>query len=278
MKPGRLKPLAGYILLGVFFSWFFLYLLFPAQELQSYIKQAFFRLNPEAELAIGSAETAFPLGLTLRGITYALKDRRAETIAVQQLSISPDWLSLLAGRPQLNIEGLIYGGKIGGLFTTDLSRAGLWPLTVKIEFSRVDIGRCLYLQGPTGQKLTGTLAGTFFYQRPAAAGPEKPGGGQVELAIKKGVYQLPEKIAGLDRAEFKDLEIKLDYQGRQLKVSRLTLVGEGLRVSMTGTLALDPDEFAKSILDLRGSLETTPGKRFPLTVTGKMGTPLTSLQ
>ncbi len=278
MKPGKLKRLAGYIFLGVFFSWLFLYLLFPAQELKSYLQQAFFRLAPEAELTIGNAETAFPLGLTLRGVSYAIRDRRAETIALQQLTISPNWLSLLFLKPQLVIAGNIYGGKIAGWIAPNLSRFAPRPMTVKLDLSQVDIGRCLYLQGPTGKKLTGTLAGSFFYQQADAARPDKPGGGQVELYIKKGVYHLPEKIAGLDKAEFKDLELKLDFQGRQIKISRLTLVGEGLRASMTGTLLLDPEELSESLLDMRGSLETTPGKRFALTITGKMGAPLTSLQ
>lgn len=278
MKQGKLKRLAGYILLGIFFSWLFLYLLFPAPELKNYLQQALFRLNPEAEVTIGTAETAFPLGLTLRGISYSLRERRAETIAVQQLSIRPNWLSLLAGKPQMNIEGGIYGGKIGGHIAASLSQSAPGPINVKIDFSQVDIGRCLYLQGPTGKKLTGTLGGSFIYQQGDATKPDKPGGGQVELVIRKGVYHLPEKIAGLDKAEFKELEIKLEYRGRQLNITRLTLAGEGLRVSLTGTVMLDPEEMPESILDLRGSLETTPGKRSALTITGKVGAPLIGLQ
>lgn len=273
MKSGKLKRLASYIFLGAFIFWLFLYLLFPAEALKGYLQQAFFRLNPEAEMTIGAAEAAFPLGLTLRGISYVLRERKAEPLVIQHLSFTPNWLSLLAGKPQLNLQGGLYGGKIGGVARA--SRPWGTAYGLKIDFSQIDIGRCLYLQGPTGKKLTGVLAGSVSYQK----GDEtKPGGGQVELFLKKGVYQLPEKIAGLDKAEFKDMEIKLDYQGRQLKITRLTLAGEGLRVSMTGTLSLDPEELSESILDIRGSLETTPGKRFTLTVTGRMGSPQTSLQ
>lgn len=278
MKTARLKLLAGYILASAVICWFFLYLLFPATALKNYLEQAFFRLNPEAEVIIATAETAFPLGLTLRGITYAKREKRKETLAIQYVTLTPDWLGILSGAPQLNIAGVIYGGSIGGSITADRFSSKGRQLTVKVDFKQVDIGRCLYLQGPTEKKLTGILAGSLSYRINDGARSEKAARGRIDVFIKNGVYHLPERIAGLEKAEFRDLEIKLDYQDGQFKINRLTLAGEGLRVNLTGTVTPDQVELADSLLDLRGSLETAPGKRLPLTVTGRVGSPQLILQ
>lgn len=272
-----LKVWIGYILAAVFICLLFLYLRFPAEELKHYIQSALFRLNPEAELNIGLAKAELPLGLGFRDISYANRERRGETFLIQRLSLGPDWGSLLAGRPLLRLSGDLYGGKIGGYIEAGLLFATLRKYRLQVELNRVDIGRSLYLQGQIGRPLTGSLSGIISYQKndPGAVG--KPAEGRAELSLRKGTYQLQEKIAGLDRVEFKELEIKLDFRGNQVNMTRFNLVGEGARITLTGTLTINTEEILDSLMDLKGHLETAPGKRQAMTITGTLRRPATSI-
>lgn len=278
MKMGRLRPWLFRIVFVLVCGWLFLYLLLPAQELKNYLLQAMLRLQPEAEFTIAGADSVFPLGLALRGISWSLKERKGQTIAVERLFLRPYWTRLFSGQSGLRARGLMYGGNLTGDITWAGFNLSAPPRAVKINWQGVDIGRCLYLQGSQGNRLTGILSGTLSFHPGDVKGPGRPVTGQAEFSIKKGVLMLPEKIAGLDKLEFNDLDLRLDFQGSLLKISRLALSREGMRAGLAGTLRLDPYEMSHSSLDLKGTLEIAPGRRFSLIITGKLGAPVIQTQ
>jgi type II secretion system protein N len=91
------------------------------------------------------------------------------------------------------------------------------------------------------------------------------GSGDANLRLSQGKVELLQPLLNFESIEFNEMEIEMALKQQKINVTRLELKGQELQGTLSGTITLK-EEFAKSSLDLRGTIEpfaaffkSTPG-------------------
>lgn len=284
---GRRTPWqrTGLFLLGasaLFLVSFFsgVYLFFPAEALKQRIIQTVAQ-NSGAEVRIESL-ALYPL-LTFEAEQVNLATQNIPwPLEVEELQISPRWLSLLSKDPGAQIKARLMGGTV----TSAWQKSGL--ISVQAQGLRFD----LPLQEPLALQIVGTLD-----EADLDSGVRLDTDTQTQLALQLSDVS----ILGLDLAGDGETQIglgqislRLAGQGRSIQINSLTaqggdfdVDGEGSviigRTAATSRLRLtllirpgpDIDPSLNSLLELTG--KPAADGRFPLRITGSLAKPVLNL-
>lgn len=269
---------ASALFLVSFFSG--VYLFFPADALKQRIIQTVAQ-NSGAEVRIGSL-ALYPL-LTFEAEQVNLAAQNIPwPLEVEELEISPRWLSLFSKDPGAWIKARLMGGTI----TTGWQKSGL--ISVQAQGLRFD----LPLQEPMALRIAGTLN-----EAALDSGVRLDSDTQTQLTLQLSDVS----ILGLDLTGDGDTQIglgeislQLAGQGRSIQINSLTaqggdfdVDGEGSviigRTAATSRLRLtllvqpgpDLDPSLNSLLELTG--KPAEDGRFPLRITGSLAKPVLNL-
>lgn len=246
------KQWLGYLLFAMILIAVLLYYRFPSDALEDYLQTMADRANPPLALSVGHIEPGFPIGLKFVQTEVALKDMPDRVILrADSLSLKPKLWSLLRGKSKYSFHCLTYNGYlIGSLyFKKDRTRGFI---DTEIELGNIRIGDYYYLSDVIGHRVEGNLGGTISYRGPYSFLID--GSGEANLRLSDGRVELLQPLLTLESIDFKEMKIEMALKNQEINITRLELKGQQLQGVLSGTITLK-DEFARSSLDLRGTIE-----------------------
>lgn len=264
----------GLFLLGALAGF---YLFFPAEALKQRIVQEV-GIRTKAEVQIEQV-SLYPL-LTLDANRISLDvSGLLQPLEIEQLSVTPQWFTLLGGNPGVQLQADIMGGTL----SADLQKSG--ALSAKALGLRFD----LPLQNPIPVNITGTLG-------EATLNSARHLDRETKTLLSLRLTDV--RVLGLDlfKGESPGLALgqivlEVDGQGRSMRITELTTKGGDLDVDGHGTLLIgrtaatshiklalqvrpepNADPSITSLLELAGK----PGQdgRYPLKLTGTLVKPV----
>lgn len=267
------RAIAGYILAGIAMLLICLYLRFPGEALKDYMR-AVAAQYPQSWLSIDKIRPSFPPGLALANVTVGFRSHPEATLHADDLSVRPGGFSLLKGRLAILLAAKGYGGEARGRidFSRLFSLRG--PLSAEATLRDVRIEKCAWLQEALARQVTGTLQGTVSFSGTMEA--LKNITGNVDFTLTNGAYPLIDGFFDFKKIDFSKIEGKLSFLNGTMKITRLTLTGEKIRVSLKGNILI-ADEFRDSRIDLNGTIEipTQNNRRLTLNISGTLDNPKT---
>jgi type II secretion system protein N len=265
---------AGLLLLGMLAG---IYLFFPAEALRQRIIQEV-GTRTGVEVQIGQI-ALYPL-LTLDADRIKLGiTGLPQPLEIEQLSVSPQWSTLLSGDPGVQLRSRAMFGTI----TAGLQKGG--AISASANGLRFD----LPMQKPIPFSIMGTLSEASL-DSSTRLGPGTKTGLSLRLADVSilGLEIFQADSPGLSLGE---ITLELDGQGRALRISALNAKGGDLEVDGNGTLQIgrtaatsrirlvlqvrpgpNADPNIASMLQLAG--EPGPDGRYPLQLIGTLANPI----
>ncbi|MGK2945374.1 MAG: type II secretion system protein GspN [Desulfuromonadales bacterium] len=265
---------AGLLLLGMLAG---IYLFFPAEALRQRIIQEV-GTRTGMEVQIGQV-ALYPL-LTLDADRIKLGvTGLTQPLEIEQLSVAPQWSTLLSGDPGVQLQGRVMLGTI----TAGLQKGG--AISARANGLRFE----LPMQKPIPFSIMGTLSEASLNSS-TRLGPDTKTGLSLRLADVSilGLEILRADSPGLSLGE---ITLDLDGQGRALRISAINAKGGDLEVDGNGTLQIgrtaatsrirlvlqvrpgpNADPNISSLLQLAG--EPGPDGRYPLQLIGTLAKPI----
>jgi type II secretion system protein N len=254
-----------------------IYLFFPAEALRQRIIQEV-GTRTGVEVQIGQI-ALYPL-LTLDADRIKLGiTGLPQPLEIEQLSVSPQWSTLLSGDPGVQLRSRAMFGTI----TAGLQKGG--AISASANGLRFD----LPMQKPIPFSIMGTLSEASL-DSSTRLGPGTKTGLSLRLADVSilGLEIFQADSPGLSLGE---ITLELDGQGRALRISALNAKGGDLEVDGNGTLQIgrtaatsrirlvlqvrpgpNADPNISSLLQLAG--EPGPDGRYPLQLIGTLANPI----
>jgi len=246
------KKWFGYVLFALILTVALLYFRFPSDALRDYLQATAGRANPRVVLSVDRVELRFPIGLKFVEAEVGLKDMSDRVILrADRFLLKPELWSLLRGESKYCFDCLAYKGNVSGCvyFQKDSTRRFI---DTEIELKNIRIGDYAYLSHLVGRHAEGTLGGTVSYRGPYNLLMD--GSGEANLRLSHGRVELLEPFLTLESIDFNEMKIEMALKKQKINVTRLELKGQHLHGTLSGTITLK-EEFAKSRLDLRGTIE-----------------------
>ena len=256
------KSTVIYILFTFIVLWFFLYIRFPGNVVQSYLVDMVAERYPEVTLSVASASLGFPPGLKMENVVLSFKDNPASGTILEMLKVRPRLSNYVVGRSSFSITAALYDGDAQGRVNFPNVLPEKIPTSAELKFANLNLAKFAYLKERLGRQITGKLSGTYAYH----------GDSQLDFDIQNGTYQLLDKLLGLDRIEFSSAEGQLVLKGGLLKINKLKLQGDKINCFLKGDVVLNPD-FKNSEINLTGTIELAAmnNKKISLSITGPIG-------
>ena len=245
------KKWLGYLLFALILTGALLYYRFPSDALLGYLQARAESATPRLALSIDRIEPRLPIGLKFVQAEVALKDVPDMVIlSAESLLLQPRLWSLLRGRPGCSFHCVAYKGDlIGCVYIKDRPRDFI---DAEIELSDIRMGDCAYLSHLIGRHVEGTLDGTISYR--GQYNLLADGAGEASLRLSHGKVELLRPVFTFKSIDFNEMEIEMVLEKQNINVTRLELKGQQLHGTLSGAITLNK-EFAKSSLDLRGTIE-----------------------
>lgn len=247
MKPINRKLLyAGYI---VGTALFFLYTLFPSDNVKAYIQYQIGQMVPDVSVAIEDVKPAFPPGLKF--LNLQVLHREETVLDTEKLSISPGLWPLLTGRLAVNIGCIAYAGEMDA--TVYLSGTDLKLRAADLNVSQVQIGDVNALGKYVAHDLTGSLSGRIHYE----IDENKNTVIQGTLALQDFQIIFASPFHGLDQLNLDNIEADFESDRNQVKMNRFVNQGGDVDGSLSGTVLLRR-RIEQSVLNLTGTVNPNP--------------------
>jgi len=238
----KILPVTGRILLflGAFWAGFVLF--FPAKTLEGRLEDLF-RKEIGTDATIEGVTLIFPLGIEAQSLEIIPKG--APPLTIEEIEITPSWLSLFTGNPTLRLKTSLYGGRIEGEARRDGSFAA--------HAEELTIPEALSVNLPV--RLSGTISaldaeGTFL---PPSATLSR---------LSSHIDNMT--VAGLEPFGVPDgkltlgaITLKGGGKGRSFRLEELRTENGDLDISATGSL-LFVDPSRKSRLNMTLSVKPLP--------------------
>jgi|WetSurMetagenome_2_1015567.scaffolds.fasta_scaffold20118_3 type II secretion system protein N len=263
----------GYVLFALAALLLFAWLRMPSEAVRSLVLSALAKNQAEVQIRFDSAQIAFPLGVTLTGVSVQKRDGRGFRIDAETVTAQPALLSLLTGHLALRIQAAAMGGRIEGdiVFRNRFSASG--PVQADMKFGNIDAADCPWLAGILGRQIRGRVDGRLRFD--GLPGQWTAGSGHLEVALADGLVSFQDPLFGQGEMTFSRMEGNMDMENGTLKVSRFQLDGENMQGTFQGNVRLEGD-FSRSRLALRGdvNLPAAGMERFAVEVTGTVANPV----
>lgn len=210
---------AGLLLLGMLAGF---YLFFPADALKQRITQEI-RTRTGTEVQIQKASLYPLLSLHANQVKIDINDL-PHPLEIDQLSISPQWSTLLSSNPGAQLQAQLMGGVVSG----EILKSGVISAMAKgLHFD-------LPLQKPMAMNITGTLK-----QATLEAATRLDPKTKTHISLRLSDV----RIIGLDifKADspgiaLGEITLEVDGQGRAMKIMSLSAKGGALDINGDGTL------------------------------------------
>ncbi|MBW1676826.1 MAG: type II secretion system protein GspN [Deltaproteobacteria bacterium] len=227
------KKWLGYLLFALILTVALLYYRFPSGAVLDYLQATANRADP-------------------RKTEVSMKDMPDGVIVrIDSLLLRPGLLSLLRGKPEYCFHCVAYKGDLIGCVYIEKDRTRGF-IDTEIELRNILIGDCAYLSHLIGRHIEGTLGGTVSYT--GRHNLLMDGSGEANLRLSHGRVELLQPFLTFESIDFNEMEIEMVLKKQQINLTRLELKGQQLHGTLSGVVTLK-EKFAKSSLDLRGTIE-----------------------
>jgi type II secretion system protein N len=245
---------------------FFFYILFPSETVKEYLADQVRQVHPGLAVEIGRVKPGFPPGLKLYDISvYHFGHALAE---MDNLKISPDFLSLFLSTTHLSFRGNGYGGTVKGQMDISKNSANR-EMTVDADLTGIQVKQLEALSAITTHKISGSLDGTLTFTTTA---PHQGLSG--DLILKDGEIEFTPPVLNQNMLSFSTIEAELMLNNRSLTINRCQIEGNQLGAQISGSVKFS-GRSARKILDLSGmvnpqaALLAKLGKNIPQLFAGR---------
>ena len=230
---------------------FFVYYLFPSENVNEYIAFKLKEANPDISLKISRIKPAFPLGLKFYAAN--LLHRNNPVIEAEQIKAVPGWLSLFQSEKLVFFtadacEGTI---KIKAAVTKPAEGSAGTRTVADGELSGLRIQKISAVKNLFAHKISGILNGNITVG-------EKGEDVNATLAVSDCNIELAKAILKIGNLTFKNIDaVLLLEKKRMLQIKECTFKGAQLNGTLSGTVELKTPP-GKSLLHLSGNIAPHP--------------------
>ncbi len=269
------KKWFGYTIYGILVTVLFLYVLFPSHRMAGYIESIVSKRSPKVNLSIGSADIAFPLGLSCERVVFGVKGEPRSEIKADIIKGKLSLLRLLKGDLSLLLAAEVYGGTINArLDSPDRFSSG--TISADMVFEGINLGECKSLEDIAGREIKGRLGGTLLYE--GSWHDIINGRGNTSFSLSEGTIGLQKDMFGFEALVFEKAEGKMILKNRIIALESLEVEGKEMTSSLSGRIFLNRN-FARSRLSLKGNVDIEAlGKNLSLNVRGTISKPLSNVR
>lgn len=251
---GRIKKIVAYTLYIIGITAFFLYILFPANTVKTYIEYKIADLSPGVSIDIAAINPGFPPGLSFSDADILYRDEPA--VRMDSARFSPAYLSLLSAGPGVKFSAAIAKGKVDGAIIMQTSGENPSAIT-RMHFEDIDLKDVHLLSSLYPGRFSGLANGRLDYQGVASATSQPAGTGSAELTISGAKIDFENPLMGLDGLAFSRITADAEMKNDQVTINRMDMEGSQFSASGSGILSLR-HPVASSRLDLEGVITLHP--------------------
>ncbi|MBS3754718.1 MAG: type II secretion system protein GspN [Desulfobacterales bacterium] len=271
MKNYRKWP--GYILYVIVLAVLFLYICFPSDSVKQYVEFRISRPAAGVEVAVGTLGLGFPPSVVINDVEF--RYRRAESVNLERITVSPAYLELLRGVRSFRIDGDAAGGKIQGSLAFPGSSGNSGNVSARFDFHELEIGSFHILEAMGRGEAAGRMEGKIDYTGDLSGS----GSGNAALDLRKCRIQLSPAPFGVKELSFKEVQVVMELEQRRLRISRFSLDGTQFSGTGSGTVRISAP-IERSRINLSGEMSLHPpllraiGGMLPEKFTRKGGLPV----
>jgi type II secretion system protein N len=225
---------------------FFLYYLFPADSVKTYISYQLNKVSPKTRVTIAHVTPALPPGIRLYDVDlYHLEHVLG---SIEKIKIVPEVLSLFRSKIRLAFNGEAYGGHLSGNAEI-VSNSPMQQVLVDTTLTGIQVKDIDAIQNMSEHKLSGTLDGKLAYKSGARNQTLQ---GNLILSDCKLEFAAPLFDQGF--LTFRDVKADLMLNNQRLDIQKCVLEGNQMNASISGSVTFN-HRTGKNVLDLRGTIK-----------------------
>lgn len=247
---------------------FFLYYLFPSEEVKKYAEFKISNANPDMRVSIDRIKPAFPPGLGFYTVKLFREDN--QLLEIEQLKTSPRLLSVFGAETLLSFSGELYAGELKGIaaFAKNendfiFPKNGIRQIQIDANLSGIHIKDIHAVKNLPDYTLSGILGGNILYD----TGKDAANKAVAKIAVSDCNIGLPESgvkgnlallLGNIKALSFSniDADITIDKDNK-LEIKECILKGSQLNGDITGTIDMKKP-FKKSALNLTVTIKPHP--------------------
>ena len=242
---------------------FFLYRLFPSEQVTAYLSDRLAVAAPGYTAAIGSLKPVFPPAL--RAGTVDLMYRRQPVLRIEEVRIAPRLEGIIKWRPYFSFKGKACGGRFEGRSAVERS-GGRREAHLNLTVVGIDLEKVPRLKELTGHGISGSLEGQAAL---TTVGPTAETM-TAEIVVTGAVIDTPAAVMSVRRLRFSRVAADLALERGTLLVHQCSFSGPQMDGDIAGTIAVKRP-IGASRLALTGSAR--PHAEFLATIQGSQEIP-----
>jgi type II secretion system protein N len=227
---GNLQKILLYIAFTAVMGVVFLYLLFPADSLRTYIEAQIRQNAPDLTVEIGQVSAAFPPGLKLANILCEYQE--LPLVTASRASVRPALLKLLGSAKVVDFDLDTSEGRIDGRGVMRVGKQNL--LSVDAEIDQIALHEIAGLRAIPDYIISGLLSGKIEYK----ATPGRSGSGAADLVATDAKLELINPMFGIESFSFDSIEAQLNLSPRRVQLRRCNLNGNEVDGNISGSVML----------------------------------------
>ena len=223
--PGRWRRFCGYLLYGVVSVVLALWLLFPRESVQRYLRNALNQAMPTLNWEVGTIRVKFPLVFTLRQVGAYSPGASIPSLDLRDVTLWPEWESLLREHTLcLGYAFSVGSGQVQGRLCRQEQK--IFAMSGKIE--GLQLASLPLLAQQFGRQIQGTFGATFAAKLPPSQ--IRKSTWRAQCLLEKGQVQLMRPVVGHKELPFSAVRMRVEYQESNLRIAEgkiFSPLGEG---------------------------------------------------
>jgi len=228
---------------------FFVYYLFPTEQLKTFVVMQVTRINPALRVTAANAGLMLPPGVRLQRVQ--VDHDNAPLLFADDLVILPHLRTLLSDRKLYSFRMKTHEGDVTGTAEID----GNGQVTIDAVVAGLRLSSIPLLKRLSANHIEGILDGNFAY----IAGGSKPEALNITLDINDMAVTLKAPLFTFDRVRFDKVHADAVLRNQRLEITRVALTGDQIEGHLAGSASLNTD-LMRSIVNLNGTV--MPQKQF----------------
>ncbi|UCD89892.1 MAG: type II secretion system protein GspN [Desulfobacterales bacterium] len=239
-----------YLLFILILTTFFVYYLFPADQIKNYMVYQMNKTHPDINITIDQIKPAFPPGVWLYDV--AVVQVNDALLISKQIKIVPNLLSLFGSKIIFFFKANTSDGMINGKGeltpNTDFRKIHIDATLSNIQISEIGTVKRL-----TSRNISGILEGHVTYSQDRASGEDV----RARLTISDGKIDLLNPVLMLETIAFNMIESDIVIKNRKVQFKQCRLKGDQMDGNIAGSIILKKP-LERSVLKLVGTIRPHP--------------------
>ncbi len=231
---------------------FFLYYLFPSDDIKNFMEARLKAADPSYDISIKNISPLLPPGIKMESVK--IKKDGNLVLSPDTIRLKPDLGSILGSKPVIYFDADLYKGNARGKINLSRTKEGSAKLiSGKARLKKIFLNKIKRLQEATPYKIKGILGGNINWE---LKGNSYDGGADLE-ALNFDIEINP-PVFNLDRLTFDRIQAKVSVTAiRNLEIKECVLSGSQINGNISGNIILKKPA-KKSILKIKGKFEPRP--------------------